>query len=139
MNVRTGLVLIALVLMASAGMAQGPDAQSIIELQPMPVLAPKLEASGVAAKLTKSGTERFVTKVVTNFEDGTIVVVRGYHDNGKTFDIGAITMLLGSGSLELKSTADPSEVFPLSNLAAITVEYRGQVLLRGEFPRLDTP
>jgi hypothetical protein len=133
---KTSLALIGLILMASVAMAQGTsDAEIVISLEQAPSSGQQYDAVGVAAKITKNGVEMFVTKVAAACEDGTILVVRGYSSDRKVFDIGTIEMLLGSGSLELKSTKDPSQVFPLAKLMAVTVESRNGLLLEGKFGR----
>ena len=44
-----------------------------------------------------------------------------------------IRMFLGSGKLELESSRDPSEAFPLRELHGVSVSYRGEVVLTGRF------
>ena len=135
MNRNTSLILIGMILTASAAIAQTtPDSEIIIELKSPGLDGSQYDVMGVAAKITKNGAEMFVTKVAAAYEDGTILVVRGHRRDG-AFDLGTIEMLLGSGSLELKNSFDRSKAFPLNGLMAITVEIRGVTLLEGRFDR----
>ena len=89
-----------------------------------------------AARISRNVGQRFVVKVAARVKDGTVLIVSATA-RGETFDVGAIRMLLGSGSLELNSLKDDSsQVFPVLELTGIAVSLRGEVLLEGKFSTL---
>jgi len=138
MNRKTYFVLLGLALVASAGMGQvandPPGSKIVLALEATPA-GTEIDAYGVAAKIRKNGIEIFAAKVSARCDDGEILVVRGARDDGTFFDLGTIVMSLDSGSLELKSSADPSDAFPLEKLAAVSIDGRQGVLLQGKFER----
>ena len=85
-------------------------------------------------RVSKTMMEKFAVKVSAALKDGTVLIVSATAKNGKTFDVGAISLSLGSGSLELNSLEDEaSPAFPVQELAGVTVSLEGEALLQGKF------
>lgn len=80
------------------------------------------------------GVETFGIRIFGKYENGTVLIVEAETKAGR-FEVGAIEMFLGSGSLRLSSGLLPSPVFPL--LALHSVEVRdsgGRVVAALRFP-----
>jgi len=78
--------------------------------------------------------QRFVVKLSAKLEDGTVVMVSATTEDGDTFDVGAMRMLLGSAALELNSFEDDlSRVFPVEAVKSVSVSLQGRILVEGKF------
>ena len=92
-----------------------------------------LNAGGVA-RISRNLMERFALRASGKIDDGSVLVVSAITAEGKSFDVGAIRMFLGSGSIELNSSENGlSPAFPVQLIKTVTVSLHGQVILEGEF------
>ena len=96
-------------------------------------LGDQLGFLGFAVKKVENGVEVFGVRAFANMPDQTMLEVMIVTAKGES-SVGAIEMFLGSGKLELVSSRDPSAAFPVSRIREVLVTYRGQAILRGQFP-----
>ena len=121
-------------LMTGAAMAQGTDRpwSKAIKLEPTPIGA-QIDASGSAEIGSAFGVQTFAARLNAPLRNGTVVVVRAQRGTDRPFTVGSFQMLLGSGVLELKSTVNPSPVFPLKGLTMVEILLEAECLVRGQF------
>jgi len=89
-------------------------------------------AANGLADLTRKIVERFAIRVSAKVKNGTVLIVSATTKSGETFDVGAIPMVLYSGSLEMNSFRnDLSQLFPIDNIKKISVRMQEKTLLEG--------
>jgi hypothetical protein len=137
MKARTTLALAALICLAAATTAAAGPAPTRawkrqIQLEALDAGA-RLAATGTAMIGRKNGVEFFRLRASAQMVDGDAVTAWGIDNSGQLFLIGTMEMVLGSGVLDLVSSKDPSDVFPVGDLAAVVVTRHGEKILRGTF------
>ncbi len=141
-HARTSMVLaLALSLtcvgMAAAQLSAPKDSQQVVIALEPTAMGQELEAWGMALKEMKNGIQVFGVRVFADMKDlagrSTVEVLIETADG--TFNIGSIQVIMGSGLLELVSSEDPSEAFPVEKIRAVHVIYRGEGMLKGSFPQ----
>jgi hypothetical protein len=116
--------VLMVVLVASAAAAAGPgpgtrgDWKQTVELQPTKFA--QKDTFGFCTIKGEHGVEMIGVRVFGDMPDDSLLIVQVVTKDG-TFDVGTITMFLGSGSLILYSTFMPSPAFPLANVQAVIV------------------
>lgn len=140
MNRTTTLVFAGIMSVVLSAAAYGqigtgvPPADKRVDIALEPTrLGDQLGFVGLAVKVIENGVETFGVRAVGDMPDRTMLEVMIVTEKGET-GVGMIEMFLGSGRLELVSSRDPSDAFPVSRIRGVLVTYRGQVLLRGESP-----
>lgn len=110
--------------------ARGGDFEQEIALHASQ-LGAMLNAQGIAFRARTSGVEKLAVRVFGDFRNGTVLVVEVNKSSGRVL-AGSITILLGSGSLQLDSRQG-SAVFPVEDIESITVIASEGPVLEGRF------
>lgn len=90
-----------------------------------------LGVKGYVAATRSDGIEQFGVRLFTDRVDLRATqhfIIEATNEAG-TFEIGVVEMFLGSGDLQLISSRDISEVFPLSNVRQIVVRDKTDIVL----------
>lgn len=127
----SGLALF--VLMTASALAQGTDRpwSKAVSLEPT-VAGQVADAKGEALIGSQNGVEYFAARLNAPLRNGTVVVVKAQKGKGQpVFTVGSFQMVLSSGLLELKSSVDPSPVFPVRELTMIEIYLGSDCLVRG--------
>ena len=140
MNRKLTVLLTGILILASAAAAQAQSEREInperlIDLQPTLIGAEVFDAAGLVKLEVKNRIQIFAVTVTARAEDGTLFIVKARRLDGREFDVGVVSMLMGVGTLVLQSGSDPSFVFPLQSLAGVTVHHSTGMILTGEVPQ----
>jgi hypothetical protein len=125
-----GLGILILLVATTVG-AAGPDIKGDFKETVKLVTSEyglQYKAFGYCTVARGGGVEMFGIRVFADLPDGTNLIVSVTNDAG-TFDVGTITMFLGSGSLVMYSSLQPSPAFPLSDVDAVAVYDRKDELM----------
>lgn len=136
MNAKKILCLAALLALVATTATAGPRPQrgwsKQITLEPTDYGIP-LEAKALATIGSKNGVEYFGIRLFCTEEDGTVMTVYADDASGVPFMVGTMEMFLGSASLYMESSKVPSDLFPVTELRNIWIEYDGEVMVNGSF------
>jgi hypothetical protein len=125
-----GLGILILLVATTVG-AAGPDIKGDFKETVKLVTSEyglQYKAFGYCTVARGGGVEMFGIRVFADLPDGTNLIVSVTNDVG-TFDVGAITMFLGSGSLVMYSSLQPSPTCPLSDVDTVAVYDRKDELM----------
>jgi hypothetical protein len=99
---------------------------------------PNFPAWGLAEAITNPDDDDLLVRLDAAVPNGRMVEVAVilYGATGDDWiPIAKVEVILGSATLSLCSLEDISDAFPLDNVAAIQVQYKGKVILEGWFLR----
>lgn len=123
------IAIVGLLMVGSSVHAQPYDAFCKLETA---VDGFEIGAEGKAL-LHKRIIERCSVRVSADLKDGAVLVVQATAKDGETMDIGSISMLLGSGALQLDTVRNGnSPVFPVEKIKAIAVKRNGKTVAEGK-------
>jgi hypothetical protein len=114
----------------SAGIATSPikGYRRVVQLTPTEA-GDALNAQGVVQYGIKNGVEYFGVRVFADLPDGAVVDIRVRDQKGQEFAVAKLEMFLGSGSMQVWSSKDPSDVFPVTDLSGVSVYEGGMMIL----------